>query len=267
MSNFLKGLLIGIGLSWLLAPMRGEEMRRTLSSRIQQLRGYLPENTQLSNQTSQIATSLQNYAGQASTQVKDTASKLSDSLQQATSTAKQVGQSVADTTKQSATQVHQVSPANASSSVISTISSENTDTVETTASQKDSLTSIPGMEPEPQHRLEAEGIYTIPQLLAQTSTKEERAALAEKIGMTTNMLRTLIDRADLMRVQGVGGDMATLLEENGVNGCKDLQRRNPEHLHATLLKAQGSSKTAARTPGLDQLTGWIAEASAIVSAS
>lgn len=81
------------------------------------------------------------------------------------------------------------------------------------------------------------------------------------------MLRTLIDRADLLRLPGIGREMATLLEEAGVNGCKDLQRRNPEHLYATLIGTQEGNKSAALTPDLDQLTQWIAEATAITNST
>lgn len=256
MGKFSRGFLFGLGLSFLLAPMRGQEMRRLVNERIQQVRGYLPENKQLTHQATQIASTLQEYTGQASSQAKDMMGKLSDVVQQASSNVKQVGQNVADTAKQVTTQPTQ----NISSHAPSTMSSGSTTSVEEAPPLNDSLSTIPGMEPEPQSRLEAEGIYTTHQLLARTATKEERAELAQKIGMTTNMLRTLVDRADLMRLQGIGADVATLLEEAGVNGCKDLQHRNPEHLYATLTKAQQNSKIVSQPPELEQITQWIAEA-------
>ena len=269
MGNFLRGLLIGLGLSLLIAPMRGEEMRRLVSERFQKLRGYLPENVplnqsaqQISNRVTQTASTLKDYTEQATSQVKDTVGNLGDLAQQASSNVKQAGKDTVETTRQFAAQTQQsVQPVTSSSARSST----DTDTTGGTSASGNSLSKIPGMEPEPQSRLEAEGIYTTQQLLERTATKEERADLAQKIGMTTNMLRTLVDRADLMRLQGVGGDVATLLEEAGVNGCKDLQRRNPEHLYATLIKAQENSKVASRTPELEQITQWIAEAMAVAN--
>ena len=133
----------------------------------------------------------------------------------------------------------------------------------TGATYGNGLATIPGMEPEPLSRLEAQGIFTTQQLLERTATKEERENLAHAIGMTTHMLRSLVDRADLMRLPGVGGDLATLLEEAGVNGCKDLQHRNPEHLYARLTEAQESPKSASPLPGIEQITRWIAEAMAM----
>ena len=271
MGNFRKGLLVGIGLGLLMAPVRGQEMRHLVSERVQKLRGYLPDNAQLnqyipqiSDRVTQTANTLKGSAGQVASQVKNTAGNLSNSAPQASSNVKQMAKDVAGTTRQGATQTQQSVQPRASSTANS---SKDSGSTEGSSAVGNPLSTIPGMEPEPQNRLEAEGIYTTEQLLKRTSTKDERADLAQKIGMSTNMLRTLVDRADLMRLQGVGGDVATLLEEAGVNGCKDLQQRNPEHLHATLTKAQGSSKVASRTPGLEQLTEWIAEAMVVTHAT
>jgi len=262
MGKFFNGLLVGIGISWLIAPMRGQEMRSLVSERMQKIRGYLPENTQLAQQATQIASTLQEYTGQATSQVKDTVSKLSDVAQQTSTNVKQAGQNVVNTTKQAATQTTQAVQSNISASPMS-----SGNTAGKGSSPNDQLSTIPGMEPEPQSRLESEGITTTYQLLARTATKEERAELAQKIGMTTNMLRMLVDRADLMRLQGVGPDVATMLEEAGVNGCKDLQHRNPEHLYATLTKAQETGKTVSRPPTLEQITQWIADAMTVVAAT
>src|SRR5512133_2166423 len=44
MSHFTKGLLVGIGISLLIAPRTGEETRRLLIERFRYLRGIPPEN-------------------------------------------------------------------------------------------------------------------------------------------------------------------------------------------------------------------------------
>jgi|SRR6266567_3735511 gas vesicle protein len=111
MNSFVKGLLVGIGIGLVVAPMRGEELRRLLGERFQELRGYLPENEQLnqyyrqvSDRVSQTSSDLKDYAQQAASKVKDTGSSLGDLAQQAASKVKQTGQDVADTTKQAARQ-------------------------------------------------------------------------------------------------------------------------------------------------------------------
>lgn len=109
MNNFLKGMLFGVGIGLLVAPMRGEEMRRLVKQRIGELQGYLPENEQINAYTqrvtdrvSQTAGSLKGYAQQAASTVKSTASNLSGTTKDAASEVKDASKDVADTTKQAA---------------------------------------------------------------------------------------------------------------------------------------------------------------------
>jgi gas vesicle protein len=110
MNSFVKGLLVGVGVGMIVAPMRGEEMRRLLGQRMQEMRGYLPENEQVnqyvqqvSERVTQASSDLKDYAQQAAGKVKDTSSSLGTLAQQAAGKVKQTGQDVADTTKQAAT--------------------------------------------------------------------------------------------------------------------------------------------------------------------
>ncbi len=106
MNNFLKGLLFGIGIGLLVAPMRGEEMRKLVSERVGELRGYIPESDQLdiyrqqvTDRVSQTAGTLKDYAQQAASTVKSSADSLSNIAQNAASTVKSTGQDVANTAK------------------------------------------------------------------------------------------------------------------------------------------------------------------------
>src|SRR5579883_2739243 len=114
MNNFVKGVLFGVGIGLLVAPLKGEETRRLISERLGELRGYLPENEQLdayrqqiSSRVSQTTDVLKDYAQQAATTVKSSASNLSNIAQGAAGTVKQSGQDVIDTTKQTANNVKQ----------------------------------------------------------------------------------------------------------------------------------------------------------------
>ncbi|HEY7417083.1 MAG TPA: YtxH domain-containing protein [Ktedonobacteraceae bacterium] len=109
MNNFLKGLLIGVGIGLLVAPMKGDEMRRLIGERANELRGYLPEDEQLalyrqqvSDRVSQTAGTLKDYAQQAATTVKQASSNLGDIAQNASSSVKSMGQDVVSTTKNAA---------------------------------------------------------------------------------------------------------------------------------------------------------------------
>lgn len=111
MGRFLNGVLIGLGIGLLVAPMRGEEMRRLVRERIEELRGSLPENEQLkqaaqqaTSRVSQTGSKLKDYTQQAASQVKETGSTLGDLAQQSASEVKQTGQDIASTTKQTTRQ-------------------------------------------------------------------------------------------------------------------------------------------------------------------
>jgi gas vesicle protein len=106
MNNFVKGILVGIGVGLLVAPMKGDEMRKAVNQRLGELRGYLPEDerldvykSQISDRVSHTAGTLKDYAQQAATTVKGSASNLSHIAQDAGSTVKESGQDIADTTK------------------------------------------------------------------------------------------------------------------------------------------------------------------------
>lgn len=90
MKKFIIGLLLGLGIGLLVAPMRGEETRRQLAERFAELRGYPPENEQLNeyvrrvlDRVSQTSSNLKDYAQQAVSKVRDTGSTLGELGQKA----------------------------------------------------------------------------------------------------------------------------------------------------------------------------------------
>ena len=85
MGRFLNGVLVGIGIGLLVAPLKGEEMRRLMSQRYEELRSSLPDNEQLKQAGQQVASS-----------ASQTASKVKDYAQQAASQVKAAGSNVGD---------------------------------------------------------------------------------------------------------------------------------------------------------------------------
>lgn len=55
MGSFFRGFLCGMGIGFIIAPMRGQEMRRLVSERLQTLRGSLPDTGQLQQYEQQIS--------------------------------------------------------------------------------------------------------------------------------------------------------------------------------------------------------------------
>lgn len=126
---------------------------------------------------------------------------------------------------------------------------------------------IRGMTAEVKAKLEAEGIKNTEQLLEHAKTAHQRTELAHKAGTTAVVIKEFVNRADLMRLKGVGGDFSNLLEEAGVNSCKELQHRSAEHLHEKLGEIHTSKKIAHHAPTLAQLTEWIAQAKTLAATS
>ncbi len=124
----------------------------------------------------------------------------------------------------------------------------------------DPIGKLRGMTPELHTKLEAEGIKNTEQLLEHSKTEKQRAALAQKTGTTSSAIKELANRADLMRLKGVGEALSHLLEEAGVNSCKELQHRKADNLHKTLSDLQAKQKLAHHTPTVEEINTWITEA-------
>jgi predicted flap endonuclease-1-like 5' DNA nuclease len=131
----------------------------------------------------------------------------------------------------------------------------------------DPIGEIRGMSPELKAKFEAEGIKNTQQLLEHAHTEHQRTELAHKVGATAHVIKELVNRADLMRLKGVGTVFANLLEDAGVNSCKEMQHRKPENLHKTLEEYHTQHKLANRAPTLNEVTEWVAEAKKLAASS
>ena len=129
------------------------------------------------------------------------------------------------------------------------------------------ISDIKGLTPQVKAKLESEGIKNTMQLLEHTQTQKQLTELASKVSTTPEAMKELANRADLMRLHGVGGDFSNLLEEAGVNSCRELQHRIPEKLYKTLGAIHTDKKIGHHAPSLTQATEWIAEAKTLSETS
>lgn len=74
------------------------------------------------------------------------------------------------------------------------------------------------------------------------------------------LLTEWVNRADLMRIKGVGTEMANLLEKCGVDSCKELRHRIAANLHTKLKAANDEKKITNHAPTLAQVEEWIRQA-------
>ena len=126
-----------------------------------------------------------------------------------------------------------------------------------------SIKKLRGMTAESAAKLKERGIVYSDQLLEAAKTPAERQALAKQMGVESEMILELANRADLSRIKGIAGVFSDLLENAGVDTVKELAARNPDNLHATLVKINADKKLAGRTPPLNVVKDWVAQAKAL----
>jgi predicted flap endonuclease-1-like 5' DNA nuclease len=124
----------------------------------------------------------------------------------------------------------------------------------------DNIADIKGLDEAHQAKLTSVNITTTAELLAQAGTAALRSALAKQIDVDLKVLTEWVNRADLMRLKGVGSEMANLLEEAGVDSCKELQHRVAANLHAKLKTLNDERHITHHAPTLAQVEAWVAEA-------
>jgi len=76
-------------------------------------------------------------------------------------------------------------------------------------------------------------------------------------------LLRFVNHADRMRIKGVGGEHAELLEAAGGSSAPGLARRSPEHLHATLEGTNEESSLVRNLASASQVSGWVDRAKSI----
>jgi predicted flap endonuclease-1-like 5' DNA nuclease len=109
-------------------------------------------------------------------------------------------------------------------------------------------------------KLRANGVADTGGLLAKAATPKDRAALAAQTGISGKLILKFANRADLMRVNGVGEEYADLLEAAGVDTVPELAQRNAQNLLDALTKTNTQKKLVRQTPSLSAVKGWIAAA-------
>lgn len=108
--------------------------------------------------------------------------------------------------------------------------------------------------------LHGAGINTVEALLEKGGSAAGRKALAEATGLSTERLLEWVNRADLMRIKGVGSEYADLLEASGVDTVKELAQRRADNLTAKMTEVNEAKKLVRRLPTQAEVEKWVAEA-------
>lgn len=122
------------------------------------------------------------------------------------------------------------------------------------------LLEIEGIGPVFAEKLGKAGVGSIEALLEQAGPVKGRKALAEKSGISEDKLLEWVNRADLMRVKGVGSEYSDLLEAAGVDSCAELANRKAENLVQKMTEVNAAKKLVRKLPTLAQVEDWVAQA-------
>jgi predicted flap endonuclease-1-like 5' DNA nuclease len=112
-------------------------------------------------------------------------------------------------------------------------------------------------------RLKTAGIPTTFALLEKASGPKERKALAKAAKVPEKTLEGWVQMADLLRVRGIGPDVARLLAAAGTHTVVQLKSANAEKLNDEILKVNSKLRLSENPPSLEHLTAWIAQAQSL----
>ncbi len=108
--------------------------------------------------------------------------------------------------------------------------------------------------------LRKSGVRTTERLLREGANKKGRKSLAERTRISEKLILEWVNRADLMRVKGVGEEYSDLLESAGVDTVKELRRRNARNLLATMVEVNAKKKLVRRLPTESMVARWVTHA-------
>lgn len=103
-------------------------------------------------------------------------------------------------------------------------------------------------------------IRTVEALLKRGATRKGRREISAATGISEKLILAWVNRADLMRVRGIGEEYSDLLEAAGVDTVKELRRRNPANLLASMVSVNAKKALVRRLPTEVMVERWVDDA-------
>ena len=120
-----------------------------------------------------------------------------------------------------------------------------------------SIDAIEGIGPKFATKLRKAKVRTTEALLRKGATRTGRKALSAATGLSEHQILEWVNRADLMRVKGVGEEYSDLLEAAGVDTVKELRTRNSANLHSAMVELNMRKRLVRRLPTEKMVAGWV----------
>jgi predicted RecB family nuclease len=123
-----------------------------------------------------------------------------------------------------------------------------------------SIDTIEGISHKQATALRKARIRTVEALLKKGSTRKGRREIAAATTISEKLVLEWVNRADLMRVRGVGEEYSDLLEAAGVDTVKELRRRNAGNLLAAMVAINAKERLVRRLPTEAMVLRWVEHA-------
>lgn len=109
-------------------------------------------------------------------------------------------------------------------------------------------------------KLEDAGVKTTEDLLERCGKRAGRKALAEETGISEKLILRWTNHADLMRIKGVAGQFAELLEAAGVDTVKEFRHRVAANLQPKMVEVNEAKNLTNRVPSVTEIQRMIDQA-------
>lgn len=120
-----------------------------------------------------------------------------------------------------------------------------------------SIDAIEGIGHKHATKLRKARVRTTEALLKLGATKRGRKQLADATGIPERQILEWVNRADLMRIKGVGEEYSDLLEASGVDTVKELRRRNAANLLTAMIEINRKKDLVRRLPTEAMVQRWV----------
>jgi predicted RecB family nuclease len=122
------------------------------------------------------------------------------------------------------------------------------------------ISQIEGLGKSQMSSLRDNGVRTTDDLLRMAADTNSRQQLARRARVSEEQLLEWTNRADLMRIRGIGREYSDLLEAAGVDTVRELANRVPNNLYRTLSEVNRQKHLTRRSPASTEVERWVTEA-------
>ena len=122
------------------------------------------------------------------------------------------------------------------------------------------LTTIEGIGDVFAAKLKEIGVGSVESLLKKGGTRQGRKEICDNCDIDDKRILRFVNHADLMRIKGIGGEYAELLEAAGVDTVVELATRNAANLHEKMKSVNAEKKLVRQVAAQSQVEDWVSQA-------